>query len=385
MFTRSLPMHGVGGMEVVAWDLAQSLSRLGCDLEIITTEAKTFKGKQVINGVPIHFIEGVRSGKYSREWWERSKEVFDLNYKDKCDCVFSVSTGAYGLLRDKASYNDIDFVIQIHGTAWGELISKLKSRTIKGYLTWPKNLSWMFKDLVNYKKFDKIISIGKQVSDDLSKWPYKKIIDPAKHIMIKNGIDHILFSPNEAIKNEILEKYKIPSHKKIIVTACRLHEQKGVLNCLRTLEKIKNDLKFFYIIVGSGPQESYLKKVTKELGLTDKVLFTGSLSRPQIAQLESACDLFLFLTDRVEGLPLNVLEASSVGLDIVISEQVKLFDSVRITSVNPKDYEKNAKIIVEKLSEKESLTDSYLPSEYTLDYTAEKYLETICQINEEQK
>lgn len=385
MFTRSLPMHGVGGMEVVAWDLAQSLSRLGCDLEIITTEAKNFKGKQVINGVPIHFIEGVRAGKYSRKWWERSKEIFDLNYKEKCDCVFSVSTGAYGLLRDKASYKNIDFVIQIHGTAWGELISKLKSRTLKGFLTWPKNLLWMFRDLVNYKSFDKIISIGKQVSDDLSKWPYEKIIDPVKHIMIKNGIDNVLFSPNEGIKNEVLEKYQIPKHKKLIVTACRLHEQKGVLNCLRTLEKIKDDIQFFYVVVGSGPQEGYLKKVTNELKLTDRVLFTGSLSRPQIAQLESACDLFLFLTDRVEGLPLNVLEASAVGLDIVISEQVKLFDSVRITSVNPKEYEKNAKVIVDKLSAKESLTNAYLPSEYTLDYTAEKYLETICQINKEQK
>ncbi len=29
MFTRSLPMHGLGGMEVVAWDVAQALSSLG--------------------------------------------------------------------------------------------------------------------------------------------------------------------------------------------------------------------------------------------------------------------------------------------------------------------------------------------------------------------
>ncbi|HBQ6836701.1 TPA: glycosyl transferase group 1, partial [Klebsiella quasipneumoniae subsp. similipneumoniae] len=73
MFTRSLPMHGLGGMEVVAWDVAQALSSLGSEVNIITTKTKEFKGLHKIDGINVFFIDNVKSGKYSRNWWKESK------------------------------------------------------------------------------------------------------------------------------------------------------------------------------------------------------------------------------------------------------------------------------------------------------------------------
>ncbi|MDF7662175.1 glycosyltransferase family 4 protein [Erwiniaceae bacterium L1_54_6] len=382
MFTRSLPMHGLGGMEVVAWDIAKSLARLGCDIKIITTCTRDFRGLHVIDGIQINFIEGVRSGKYSRGWWEKSAQIFESKYGNECDYVFSVSTGAYGVIKRKDHYRNVRFVIQIHGTAWGEFLSKIRSRTARGLLTSPKNIFWMVKDVMNYHKFDKIISIGNQVSQDLEKWPYRSVVDAKKIELIRNGIDNRLFSPTVEDTDTIRTKLRIPNDCRLIVTTCRLHAQKGVANCIKTLKELSSEASYCYIVVGSGPEEENLKKLSLELGLAEKVIFTGSLKREEIAQLERTCDLFLFLTDRVEGLPLNVLEAASAGLPIVLSEQVKLFDSESITLVKPREYKDNAKIIERILLKEKETNISYLPEEYTLDFTARKYLEAINQIME---
>ncbi|XIY76421.1 hypothetical protein AB2I50_20300 [Escherichia coli] len=56
MFTRSLPMHGLGGMEVVAWDVAQALSSLGSEVNIITTKTKEFKGLHKIDGINVFLL-----------------------------------------------------------------------------------------------------------------------------------------------------------------------------------------------------------------------------------------------------------------------------------------------------------------------------------------
>ncbi|HBR3128800.1 TPA: glycosyl transferase group 1, partial [Klebsiella pneumoniae] len=150
MFTRSLPMHGLGGMEVVAWDVAQALSSLGSEVNIITTKTKEFKGLHKIDGINVFFIDNVKSGKYSRNWWKESKRVFDEFYSKHCNVVFSVSSGAYGIIDYKKEYPNVSFHIQVHGSAWGEFVSKIKSRTIKGFLTSPKNIWWMLKDFKRY-------------------------------------------------------------------------------------------------------------------------------------------------------------------------------------------------------------------------------------------
>lgn len=371
IFSRSLPMHGLGGMEVVAWDVAQALHNKGCTISIITTKAKDYEGFHVIDGIPIYFIENIRSGKYSRKWWSESKRIFDENFSKDCNIVFSVSSGAYGIIDYKNQYPGVSFHLQVHGSAWGEFVSKIKSRTMKGWLTSPKNLWWMLKDFKRYRKFDSVIAIGQQVYNDLSNLPYSLVYSVAKLNMIKNGIDTKLFYrgiPN----NNIRERFDL-GEKKIILTACRLHPQKGVANCLNAISEIKSRNDFVFLIVGEGSEYEKLKLMVEMKKINDKVKFLGALPRAILAQVEAESDVFLFLTDRIEGLPLNVLEAASTGLPIILSKHVKLFTSENIVLVEPRGYKLIAEEIEKKLNAPDCLKESYLPTEYTLDYTAERY------------
>ncbi|PLN08102.1 glycosyl transferase group 1, partial [Klebsiella pneumoniae] len=145
----------------------------------------------------------------------------------------------------------------------------------------------------------------------------------------------------------------------------RLHPQKGVANSINAIDLIRERDDFVLVVVGDGPDLNRLKLLVKEKKLEDKVFFLGALKRSELAEVEAESDLFLFLTDRIEGLPLNVLEAASVGLPIILSKQVKLFMSNNITLVNSRDFKTIAKEIQRILDLPSESKKRYLPDEYT--------------------
>lgn len=52
--TRSLPDHGLGGMEAVAWDIAKGLAERGHTVRVLTTQAPSLEQGTARNGVLIH-------------------------------------------------------------------------------------------------------------------------------------------------------------------------------------------------------------------------------------------------------------------------------------------------------------------------------------------
>lgn len=70
------------------------------------------------------------------------------------------------------------------------------------------------------------------------------------------------------------------------------------------------------VIVGDGENRSVLEQRAKELGIADKVVFTGSVAHDQVYDYMMACDVFLSLYDLSNvGNPL--LEAMTLGKCII--------------------------------------------------------------------
>lgn len=67
------------------------------------------------------------------------------------------------------------------------------------------------------------------------------------------------------------------------------------------------------IIAGTGPELNYLKAVSVDLGLMDRVIFVGAADRSQVAWLHSGADWFILPSRADEGLPLAGLEALAAG------------------------------------------------------------------------
>ena len=72
-------------------------------------------------------------------------------------------------------------------------------------------------------------------------------------------------------------------------------------------------------MIGAGHDFEEVKAKTKELGLTHRVIFTGSVNN--VPDYLSAMDMFV-LPSRFEGQPFVVVEASANGLPIILSDKI---------------------------------------------------------------
>jgi len=380
VFTRSLPFHGIGGMEIMIWDLITKFHELGCLVSVITTDIPHKPEVFVEKGIKVINIKNVQSGKYSNEWFRRSAQIYKNIFLNKNNIVLSVSAGAKGLIDKNIK---VPIIFQAHGTSLGEIKSKLRTLKIKPILSSIKNLIWFFKDLKIYKKVNSIVAVGDKVYEDLVHMPYKIFLNEKKVFLIRNGINTDIFKPDLKKRQEIRNRYNFTDKTKIFISVSRLHRQKGVYLSLKAFaEYHRQKQDSFYFIIGDGEEKANLMNLAKKLQIEKKVTFLGSMRREEIVDYLNASDIFLFNTLRNEGLPLNVLESLAVGLRVIISSHINEVININadvIKGANPKKISEIVKKINE-FSRYEREYVSYLPEEYTLDYCAKKYIELMERI-----
>lgn len=117
IFSRSLPFHHLGGMEVVAWDLAVELQAKGFDVKVVTTnfDAETILP---VNSPEIIKIKNIPQAVYSKEWWSETEKLANSRRnKDNVVAVISISAGAFSVLQHKKCFQNAKFIMQAHGTS----------------------------------------------------------------------------------------------------------------------------------------------------------------------------------------------------------------------------------------------------------------------------
>ena len=372
ILTRSTPHHLVGGMEIISWNLAKKFVHKGHQAKLITTSIsnrpETFKEE----GIDVVALAGTPPGKYSKIWWRKSLAYFQTI---ETDIIFSISAGAYGLLSHKSDFS-IPFVLQIHGTSWSEILAKIRTNNPLHWIKSLKNFYTLPLDLSRISKFDSLVAVGPRVTQDLQSFPFNIVVNPKKVKTITNGVDTNLFRVCSIEKRSQLRQILgLSQNSKILITASRIHAQKGIENILHSfLILLKERKNCNLVIVGDGPNRENLERFCNKFRISENVIFTGLLSQEDLSKFLNASDLFLFLTSHREGLPLNILEALSTGLNCIISDHLDIFESKMIHKINPNDFRK----ISEKISyllDQEAAADSLIPENYTLDFSADQYLQ----------
>lgn len=368
--TRSLPFHSLGGMEIITWDLAKAFTRLGLKVTILTTACPALPEHSDRDGVHIHTLP-VPTGRYSKAWWRQSGEVYKATYASNVDVVLSVSAGAMGMAKVRKSGQGPAFFAQAHGTSWGEFISKIKQGKPVAFLKSARNLIGMIED-VGFRHFDGFIAVGEVVRRDLISAPTCWITGGLPVEVIANGVDEAHFAFCADLRARVREKFGLSDSDKAILSASRLHPQKGVYEGIEGFAlALKTDPRLHYIIAGSGPDEVRLKARAQELGVEGRVHFAGAVPRHDLRSFYSAADLFLFTTKRIEGLPMNLLEALASGLPIVASKHISAKD-FDVSIVDPMDINEISKSIIQNMRTSERR--ARLPSIYSLDECSRKYV-----------
>ena len=123
-------------------------------------------------------------------------------------------------------------------------------------------------------------------------------------------------------------------HKKIVLYFGRLVERKGVVFLIKAFADIsKEDKDVVLIIAGDGEERGNLEKLSRDLGLSEKVYFTGFVSEDDKVSYFLACDLFVCPSITL-GMPeiwgIVVNEAVSLGKPVVTTTAVgSAFDLVK--------------------------------------------------------
>lgn len=91
----------------------------------------------------------------------------------------------------------------------------------------------------------------------------------------------------------------------------RLIPEKGVKNTLHALAKLPADLDYSFDIVGRGPDEESLRRLSLCLGLEARVCFLGT--RLDVPELLARAHIFVHMPQWEEGFGMAVLEAMAAG------------------------------------------------------------------------
>lgn len=337
-FSRSLPCHTIGGMELVAWDIAEGLAARGHNIKIITTakpQGCHFSASTSDN-LEIQFLGNTMPGRYSRQWWQGSRSAY-LREKDhfKPNIVFSVSAGARSVF---PVLDGTPAVMQAHGTSIGEFRSKMRSGSFTSMISSIHNLICIPKDIAMYRQVQNVVTIGPAVHNTIQHPIFRWALPKNKVTLISNGIDTEMFCPNNTAKEKLREKLEIPKTAKVLVWASRLHRQKGAHLALKAFANLgRKDI--WFLIIGDGNERRSLEQQSYDLGISNRVLFIGTIKHNNLPEWLNVGDAFVFTSIRDEGFPLNILEALSTNMPLIISENIAVsIDGAKgVYKVNPDD------------------------------------------------
>jgi 1,2-diacylglycerol 3-alpha-glucosyltransferase len=148
-----------------------------------------------------------------------------------------------------------------------------------------------------------------------------------KIAVIPTGIDVEEF--READPFWLQKRYRIAGGDRILLFAGRLGREKNIIFLLRSFHRLLQIIPGLRLVIaGGGPQEGELRNTCLELGISGRVIFTGLLSREEIAHCYAAADLFVF-PSVTETQGLVIAEAKAAGLPVVAINAFGAAETVR--------------------------------------------------------
>lgn len=169
-------------------------------------------------------------------------------------------------------------------------------------------------------------------------------------------------------KNNIKKLLNIED-KKILLSICRLEPKKRVdltINAFNLISRIYSDV--ILIIGGTGSSENYLKILTKEFKLDNKVIFIGFIPDNTLFDYYYYCDVFV--SADIADYDITIYTAIGFNKNIVCTNDYEFepellkFGKIFLSNINENDFAKNIK----KALKSKTLTLKYNYSNFSWEY-----------------
>jgi glycosyltransferase involved in cell wall biosynthesis len=325
----------VGGAEWYVFNISKELVKRGHEVHVYTVDRlndeKIGPSEELIEGIVVHRLPLVIDLSYRTKIW---KGLRDNLISNGYDMIHTYDYGQYHTYQAIKSAKEINVpaimtIFDIHS-----LIPR------RFYKQIPIQLFDIFFAKYSLNKADKILVRAPNLVDSLLKMGTK----PDKIIVTPSGILDKSLEPADG--SIFLSEYSIQG-KPVILYLGRINPLKGPQILLKAAPEILkhfNSTNFVFV----GPDQSGYKKdlvsLSKELGIEDKVVFTGPIyDFDSKMQAYASCDVFT-LPSSYEGTSQAIFEAMSQSRPIVATKkggipfQVTNEKEARLVDYNDPEY-----------------------------------------------
>jgi glycosyltransferase involved in cell wall biosynthesis len=152
----------------------------------------------------------------------------------------------------------------------------------------------------------------------------------SKNIAVSESIANYLGSSAAVIyngyDNAIFRLYHDENRTYDFVFLGRLVSQKGCDLLINACSELKRP--FSLCIIGTGPEENRLKKLSESLGLSESIEFKGLLTGEQLARTLNRCRVMVVPSVKGEGFGMVALEGLACGCRIIAADAAGLSEAV---------------------------------------------------------
>jgi len=287
----------VGGSGVVATELGKLLAEKGHEVHFITSSLP-FRLNKVYCNITFHEVEVnqysvFKYPPYDLALASKMAEVANREDLDLLHVHYAIPHAICAYLAKQMVKKDLKIVTTLHGT----------DITVLGY---DQSLADMIR--FGIESSDQVTA----VSNALVNQTYDLLHPDKKIETVYNFIDDRVYFKQDAI--HLKKEYKIDEDEKVIIHVSNFRKVKRVQDVVYAFQKIHRKVKSKLLLVGDGPEMTYVNRLVRELGLVEHVLFLGK--QDSLEELYSISDLILLLSEK-ESFGLVLLEAMACGVPCI--------------------------------------------------------------------
>ncbi len=297
----------IGGAEIAVQEIVKRL-REQFEFEVVTYKFdRALPDFEFIDGIPVHRVPGRFLGKYSY-FWQALKLAERLQKKNNYQIVWGImgSHGGLAAWLFKRRFPQVKYL--------------LTEQSGDSHLFWLIRTWWWrpwFKRI--YKEADFIQVISSYLAKLVRSYGYQGSLK-----IVPNGISSHWHQTEQLVNTPLANV--IPTDSKVILSVSRLVKKNGLKDLIRALLFLPTEYQL--VVIGEGPERRKLERLSRKLGVNQRVHLLGKIPYARLSQYYLAADVFC-RPSLSEGLGNVFLEAMAMGLPVVATPVGGIVDIVK--------------------------------------------------------
>ena len=302
-----------GGEVNACYNMAQGMMARGHNVSIICSDyqfdekfASSLKGAQIITFPCRINLNFFLYSPEMKKWLSNNIGNYDIVHLQTYRSYQSMIARRY------CTNNNIPYILHAHGTV---------TRIFK-----KRGFKLIFDSIVGRRILGDASSVV--ALSNLEKEQYESMhVPPNKIQLIPNGVRE-LFVPTELHRGAFRKRYGITQDAIVLLFLGRLHKIKGLSFLINSLAMINDKCQCHLFVV--GPDEGVLQELNELVNFTNmrqSIHFTGPLYGND--KISALLDADIYVQPSIyDAFPTSVLEASSSGLPVIVTESCGCSDMI---------------------------------------------------------